>query len=62
MHEVRSGNDVLAVQGLDVDFEQRPAGANPSAPDHLDADSETFFVDIPGFGQNQQIGNILIAR
>ncbi len=53
VYEVRSGNDVLAVQGLDVDFTQRTAGAGPDTPEHLAADTETFFVDIPGFGLEQ---------
>ncbi|ATB40483.1 hypothetical protein CYFUS_005932 [Cystobacter fuscus] len=53
VYEVRSGDDVLAVQGLDVDFAQRTAGAGPETPEHMDADTETFFVDIPGFGLDQ---------
>ncbi|PTL82273.1 hypothetical protein [Vitiosangium sp. GDMCC 1.1324] len=54
VYEVRSGNDVLAVQGLDVDFEQRSAGGHPGEPDeHGVTDVETFFVDIPGLGLDE---------
>jgi hypothetical protein len=53
VYEVRSGNDVLAVQGLDVDFEQRTAGSRADEEMHAATDSETFFVDIPGFGLDQ---------
>jgi hypothetical protein len=53
VYEVRSGNDVLAVQGLDVDFEQRTAGSGPGDEAHMASDTETFFVDIPGLGLEQ---------
>lgn len=54
VYEVRSGNDVLAVQGFDADFEQRNAGGHPGEEDGRGpADIETLHVDIPGLGLDQ---------
>lgn len=54
VYEVRSGNEVLAVQPFDLEFEQHNAGGNPDQEEARGAtDVETFHVDIPGLGLDQ---------
>jgi hypothetical protein len=53
VYEVRAGNEVLAVQGLDVTFEQRAEHGGTDKRPHAATESETFFVDIPGLGLDQ---------
>jgi hypothetical protein len=55
VYEVLVGTDVLAVQALDIDFEQRAEGGDTQEPAHLAADTETFFMDVPGLGLDRML-------
>jgi len=48
LYEVKSGNEVLAVQAIDVDFEQR--SLSPDRDISGDVESVEVFDDIPGVG------------
>lgn len=51
LYEVRSGDRVLAVQGVDLDFERR--SLSPERDVSSDSDTAEVFIDIPGVGLSE---------